>query len=193
MNALRLKITLEDTIPPVWREVMIPAEFSLAQLHQVVQVAMGWKNSHLHVFALGKRSFSDPEFELDDHPEDERKVHVGELLQEKGASLVYEYDFGDGWLHRILCEEIVTSSAEEAVVRCLNGSQACPPEDSGGPYGYADLLEAREDPDHPGHQDAVDWLGLKFDPTAFAVDAVNRKLSRLFRKGGSTWDYGGRS
>jgi hypothetical protein len=178
----QLKVTLLDTSPPIWRRLLVPAELTLAQLHDVLQVAMGWQDGHLHEFSAGGRRFGprDPgdQFMADD-VEDERRVRVFGLFGRTGAKAVYTYDFGDTWEHSIVLEKRLPAAPNMIYPICTDGQLACPPEDCGGIPGFYDLLYALREPTHEQHQEARDWLGGDYDPEAFSIEAVNRILTRL--------------
>jgi len=205
-----LRITLNGTKPPIWRKVAVPADIALGELHDVIQIAMGWTDSHLHQFILRDKSlkptkeeltralqkgFTDPSIFSRMHgervfvpttdpmggpidmggegDEDEDDVTLAEVCPKVKSSLLYEYDFGDGWEHTIEVQKI-TEPAEGAVYPvCLSGKLACPPEDCGGVWGYYNLLETIADPDHEMHEELSEWLGDEFDPEAFDLDEVN--------------------
>jgi len=97
---------------------------------------------------------------------DERKVRLHKVAALK-SRLVYEYDFGDGWTHDNLVEKVLPPDPGVAYPRCIAGARACPPEDCGGVWGYADLLDALADPNHELHEEKKEWLGEDFDPEAF--------------------------
>jgi glutathione S-transferase len=178
----QLKITLRGVSkPPVWRRVTVPAALTLDLLHEVIQRAMGWAGSHLHVFTTpwAQYGLRDPEL---GHA-DERRVTVQELLAEPGDKVRYTYDFGDDWEHDIVLEHVVPAGSGAASPACLAGKGACPPEDCGGIWGYARLKEIMADPDDIEHQDMLEWLGLdsatEFDPAEFRPGEVNARLSYL--------------
>lgn len=133
-----LKIILEGTKRPVWRRLQVPGGANLGWLHAVIQVAMGWTNSHLHQFVVGERLYSDPSFGLDeseDDPEvlDANKTAIREIAPRVKSAFVYEYDFGDSWHHRVTVEKILDpDSGIPRIAQCLDGERACPPEDCGG-------------------------------------------------------------
>jgi len=186
IQVLRLKVTLCETEPVIWRRLEVRSDMSLDLLHAVIQVAMGWTNSHLHAFCAGRERFVDPtingkpEF-LDDPPEvDERKVKVKDVLPRTHAHLIYEYDFGDSSDHTVAVEDILYEQADSSPsARCLDGARACPPEDCGGVGGYADLLRVLEDSSHEEYKRMMTWLGRRWDPDAFDLKAVNNCLLRL--------------
>jgi len=180
-----LHIALEDHEPCIWRRLQVPGNANLGWLHAVFQVAMGWTNSHLHLFQLGNQTYSDPAFELDEDAEcppvhDEHVALLMILATHKGHTLPYKYDFGDSWKHRVTVVDILppdTASAKSA--RCLDGAGACPPEDCGGVSGYAELLKILKNPKNRQHKAMKAWLGRPFDPAGFDLEKVNACLGRL--------------
>ena len=177
----QLKVTLRFTKPTIWRRLLVPATLTLAQLHDVLQTAMGWDNGHMHEFRIGDRHFGtpDPEDQLMGMPpvESERTARLSNALQKPRAKLTYTYDFGDGWEHSIILEKRLAADPEANYPVCTDGQLACPPEDCGGIPGYYDLIEAIADPDHERHEELIDWVGEDFNPQAFSVENVNRMLS----------------
>jgi hypothetical protein len=146
---------------------------------------MGWDNDHLHQFIIDKQVYSDPDFELNEFGDmpgvrNESKTLLTNVAPRAGKVLVYEYDFGDSWTHRIKVEKILKQEpAIGSAVTCIDGARACPPEDCGGVWGYEDMLEALKDPKHAGHESALDWLGEDFDPEAFDLEATNKALRQV--------------
>jgi hypothetical protein len=180
----QLKIELEGASSPIWRRVLVPGNASLGRLHTVIQAAMGWDNSHLHRFIVGKQAYSDPAFELDEFRGvpvlDEDEALLTDVAPRSGKALLYMYDFGDSWGHRIKVEKILSGeSSNENIVKCIDGARACPPEDCGGVWGYEDMLEALKDPKHKGHESTLEWLGEDFDPEAFDLEEINKDLRRV--------------
>ncbi len=181
----QLKVTLRGVSkPPVWRRVLVDADASLGELHQVIVTAMGWDDSHLHMFSDDTTRYSIPDADLD--CEDEDGFALADVLVEPGERLRYLYDFGDDWDHDIKLEKVLPPGADQpatAIPVCLAGKGACPPEDCGGPWGYADLKETIADPSDEEHEERVEWLGLEdpsdFDPAAFDLASVNARLHGL--------------
>lgn len=180
MPIFQLRITLEGVTPPIWRTVLASGNLSLKKLHRIIQITMGWTDSHLHQFASadGKDVASDPRFGLD-HARDEGKVKLRSFAPEVGSRFRYEYDFGDSWQHEIVVEEIRSPQGVGRTPRCTDGARACPPEDCGGGPGYADLVESMQDPEHPERTRLLDWLGEPFEAEAFDLDSINEQLRRL--------------
>ncbi len=167
----------------MWRRVVVNSNITLAQLHEVIQTAMGWTDSHLHLFTIADRRYGNPEY-LDDWSGDLSNEANFRLSKSStvGAKFRYEYDFGDGWEHDILVEKIEPGRVERPVV--LAGRRACPPEDCGGPWGYEDLIAAISDPTHDRHAELTEWAGPYFQPAVFDRDATNQALA-LEATGGS--------
>lgn len=158
---------------------MVPGNFDLYKLHQVIQIAMGWTDSHLHQFVVDGDHFGIPSSEDYEPVKDERRVTLEKIAPSLKSKFIYEYDFGDSWTHHVVVEKILTPVPGETYPRCIAGKQACPPEDVGGVWGYEDFLESLRDPEHEEHESNMEWLGEEFDPEAFDPAEVNDSLSRL--------------
>ena len=179
-RAYQLKVTLLEVEPPVWRRILVPGNLTLDRLHIAIQEAMGWTDSHLHEFEVGDQRYGDPDPEEPDLGlKPEWMVTLQKAVATEGARFEYLYDFGDTWKHEILVESIEVPQKQLRYPVCLVGERSCPPEDCGGPYGYTDFLEAIRDPEHPEHDEMLAWAGGTFDPDAFNIAAVNRKLRLL--------------
>ena len=179
----QLKITLTGIRPPIWRRVLVPGRIRLCALHDVFQTAMGWSNSHLHLFEKGKREWSVPEW--DEFGElnllDEKDTRLDELLLKPRDSLSYVYDWGDDWRHRVILEKIGPVLTAPIQPSCIAGKRKCPPEDVGGVGGYQEFLDAIFDPAHEDHSRFLTWAGGYFQAEEFDVKAVNAVLA------GSRW------
>jgi hypothetical protein len=182
----QIKVTLLGTSPPIWRRLLVPADVTLAQLHDVLQTAMGWDDGHMHEFSIGQRRIGrhNPEDRLMGMPpvENERTVRLSGILGRVGSKAIYTYDFGDSWEHSIVLEKRLPVEQNIPYPVCTDGQLACPPEDCGGIPGFYDLVEALNDPNHERHEEMLDWIG-DFDPQAFSVDKVNRVLTPARRRG----------
>lgn len=177
----QVKITLmEIENPPVWRRVLVPADVRLDRLHEIIQAAMGWQNSHMHAFIDGQTYYGVPDPDLPHL--DERATRLNDLVK-PGGRLLYVYDFGDYWEHEITVEEATVAERGTSYPLCVAGQGACPPEDSGGLPGYERLVEILTDPGHAEHQDILRWLGLddrsQFDPARFTPGEANRRLAAV--------------
>jgi hypothetical protein len=177
----QLKVTLAGIRPPIWRRIQVPSDITLARLHHIIQASMGWMGGHLHQFDVGGVVYGDPSLNDDDLDDvvNERTARLARVAPAPKDRLRYLYDFGDSWDHNIAVEAVLPPEPGRRYPVCLTGKRACPPEDCGGAWGYADLLTAIADPSHPEHATLVTWLGGPVDPEAFNLDAVNQRLSRL--------------
>jgi hypothetical protein len=176
----QIKVTLKDSKPPIWRRIQVRSDTTLGELHHVIQAVMGWEDYHLHQFTVGRTYYGIPEpgFDFED-VRDERRVKLSQIVTGENFRFLYEYDFGDGWEHVLLVEKILPPKPGQQYPVCIKGRRACPPEDVGGIWGYYGFLEAIQDPDHPEHEDYLEWIGGEFDPEAFDLDAVNRALRAM--------------
>ena len=186
-HLFQFKITLRGVTPPIWRRIQV-FDDTLDKLHEHIQAAMGWTNSHLHHFFIQDRRCGDPEL-LDDEVEsfsgvDSTKTLISELLPSNQApiSFEYHYDFGDSWEHDVLFEGSPAPQPGVEYPHCVEGERACPPEDVGGVEGYAEYLEAIADPSHERHREMLGWRG-PFNP-----DAFNPRLStHVMQEGIPDW------
>jgi hypothetical protein len=175
----QLKIQLREVRPPVWRRVLVPGEMTLADLHTVVQIAMGWTDSHLHEFDIdgARYGLPVPDWGLDEVA-DESRVKLFRVARE-GSRLRYAYDFGDGWEHDVVVEKVLSLQPGTRYPCCIGGRRACPPEDVGGPWGYQDFLAAVADTEHDEHEQWIEWVGGGFDSDAFDIAAADKALDVL--------------
>jgi hypothetical protein len=185
-EVFQLKATLLGTMPPIWRRLLVPADLTLAQLHDVLQAAMGWQDCHMHEFSAGQRRVGkpNPEDRLMGMPpvENERTVRLSSVLGRVGTKAIYTYDMGDSWEHGIVLEKCLPIDPGTAYPICTGGERACPPEDCGGIGGFYDLLDALGDPTHDQHDELQDWVGDDYDPDAFSIEDVNQMLTPLRRR-----------
>jgi hypothetical protein len=183
---LTLRIQLANIKkPPVWRKLVVPAQFTFDKLHLLIQAAFGWDNYHLYQFTeKGYGSdvvISEPTGEDWQEVKDSRKVKVGSVLTIPNQKFQYTYDFGDDWLHHITVEKIEDVNATKA--DCLGGKGACPPEDCGGPWGYEALKEKLANPKDPEHEEMKEWLGMdeedEWDPDYFDLEMTKEMVKRI--------------
>jgi hypothetical protein len=175
----QIKVTLKGSKPPIWRRMQVASETTLVQLHHILQCVMGWEGSHLYQFVIGGITYGDPEMLGELEAEDARPVTLDSLVRGEQLTFLYEYDFGDSWEHELRIEKTLPREGGKHYPVCLTGKRACPPEDCGGMWGYADFLEAIHDPKHPEHDEMLEWVGGEFDPDAFDLEEVNTALQSL--------------
>jgi hypothetical protein len=178
----QFRITLLDIQPAIWRRIQI-RDCTLVDLHEYIQAAFGWWNYHLHQFEIDGVTYSQPAPDGDDFGmefEDETGVLLSNLVPTSGKRRrwLYKYDFGDGWRHEVLFEGFPSADAKTKYPLCVEGERACPPEDCGGPWGYASYLAAIADPNHKQHREMLDWRG-PFDPEAFHAKKATREMRKV--------------
>lgn len=179
VSVYRLKVTLKESKPPIWRKIQVNSNITLYKLHQILQVVMGWFDSHLHQFVVHGEYYGTPDPDFGPDVKNEKRIKLSQVVFEAGDKFIYEYDFGDCWEHVILLEKILEPEVGAHYPICLKGKRACPPEDCGGIWGYYDLLEAIQDSAHPEHKDMLEWIGGSFDPEEFDGDVINQKLKTI--------------
>ena len=191
-----MTISLMDAGVDIERRVLAPEHCTLADLHLIIQAAMGWTDAHLYEFTSRDGTmYGDPRIDELDFV-DEAGALIGEVLCEPGEALRYVYDFGDYWVHRV---ELATIRACDgpAEPSCIGGRGACPPEDCGGVYGYQELREALANPDAPEYEELAEWaaevIGLPLDVHAFDRDAANDAVRSLSGGAGDSGPTGSRS
>lgn len=191
---VRADVHIVDVSPPIARTLELPMDLKLAQLHEVLQAAFGWTDSHLHQFDIGGLCYGAPEFDEDGlsgrRTFDASEVSLTDFAFDFEAPILifYEYDFGDCWTHAV---SLVVARHEAGVKypRCIKGSRSAPPEDVGGPPGYADFLKAWHDPLDDQHKDMRRWVGRKFDPERFDLDATNKAITRAIRRSRGNYSF----
>lgn len=175
----QIKVSLRGAKPPIWRRLEVPADITLAELHDVIQIAFGWDDYHLHVFETPYGSFGIEDTDLGHRADAD--VTLEQVAPAARDKLRYTYDFGDDWDHDIVVEKVLDPAGKAPTPRCTGGRRAAPPEDCGGIMGYTELVDVLRDPDDSEHQDRLEWLGLvdatEFDPESFDAAAVNQVLS----------------
>lgn len=175
MKAYQLKVILRYIRPPIWRRLEVRGDTTLGELHHIIQIAMGWTDSHLHQFVSKDKFYgpTHPHSELDYESED--KIHLNEVLRKPKEKMIYEYDFGDGWEHEVIAEKllpIVAGRKRYPVV--TGGRRACPHEDCGGIPGYYHLLDVIKNPNHPEYNELLEWCGGEYEPERFDIQEINR-------------------
>ena len=187
MKTFQIQISLKGSKPKIWRRILVPAELKLTDFHQVIQISMGWSDSHLHQFIKDgyfyTRRMPEDDYWDEMNNVDYYKMNVSDLLTKEKEKIIYEYDFGDSWEHIVVLEKIIPDDETLKKPVCLAGKMSCPPEDCGGVWGYAAMLEIINQPDHKEREDYIEWLGEDFDPQYFDLDEVNYILKKMkYRK-----------
>ena len=191
----QFKITLIDTEPPVWRRIQGPGYYTFYDLHVAIQNAMGWTDSHLHVYEIGKKRLVRIEspYALDELFEEAKyftpNTSLSRFFRKEKDSAVYEYDFGDGWRHEVLLEDIMLRKYGAKYPACLDGQLACPPEDCGGIDGYRTCVDTAAGK-HPFEDEADarqlkvwlgDWRPEKFNTKEVVFESPRTRFLRTMR------------
>jgi pRiA4b ORF-3-like protein len=180
----RLKITLDDVKPQVLRRIEVPLTIRLDRLHEVLQAALGWTNSHLYELRVQDVGWGIPDPDFADGPLDARKARLNDVLEDLGIrTLHYLYDFGDGWEHTIKIERVEDAVPGILYPRLIDAAGRCPPEDVGGPWGYEEFLAAHNDPKHERYAEFADWMEPgTFDANDVDRDALKRQVQTLAKR-----------
>ena len=192
-NAVQIHVALADIEPLVWRRLVVPLHTTLAQVHHILQAAMGWTDSHLHQFEIGGLRYGDAGLlNADRFDGDARAFEANEVrLRDfqftagEGPTFIYSYDFGDDWTHAITLEKLLALKPAPKVAACIEGARCCPPEDVGGPPGYAEFLRVllTPEPDEIEEQRHLKrWSGGKFDPERFDLAKADKAVRGILRK-----------
>ena len=177
---IQFKISLAEIRPPIWRRVLVPDTMTLGDLHNVIQVAMGWWDSHMHEFEVNGVTYGSLDDESFYEVLDEWETPLSSLALREKQRIKYSYDFGDDWQHNVVVEKFLPVDASLNYPLCVAGKRACPPEDCGGPWGYAEFLETIGDPADSNHEEMLEWVGGEFDPEEFDLEETNEMLADRF-------------
>ena len=176
----QIHLSLKYFEPKIWRRILVPADLSLAKFHKVIQITMGWSDSHLHQFFKSGIIYTPKPQNafLGTGPKmvDYKKMKIYDLLNRENDKMFYLYDLGDDWKHDIILEKILPVDEQMEYPVCVDGENSCPPEDVGGIGGYAYMLEVLNNPNHEDFEQYDEWYGADFDPGHFDKDYVNMLL-----------------
>lgn len=179
-DIIQLKITLKWSKPPIWRRVLVDKKATFYDLHNIIQVAMGWWNYHLYEFNINGQEIGDPNDDFDFREIiDASTITLGSMITKPNQKFEYEYDFGDGWTHQIVAEKFLPRDSKIKYPTCIAGKLCCPPEDCGGMYGFYELLEIAGDKKHPDREEMLEWLSEDYDATYFDKEEVNQELKTM--------------
>lgn len=180
---LQIRVTLQYIEPKIWRRILIDAERPLEDLHWVIQIGFGWEDSHLYLFEKDGKKYEIPSLEDDSfgesNSEDASSFQIKNMLSKQGDQLIYEYDFGDGWRHEVVVESIDSEMGMYEPM-LIAGERNGPPEDCGGPPGFAALVDAMANKKHPERRNLVEWLGYAYNPETFDPSMINMEMRENF-------------
>ena len=193
--ALQFRVWLWGINPPIWRRIIVSPDLNFAELHEALQACFGWQNSHMHQFTVGGLVLGAPEFE-DGGLGQRRVLDAADLALRdldfhriKNPYFLYEYDFGDGWVHQLDLETHVRVDNPEKKVHLLAGERSGPPEDSGGPHSYDEFVASLNNKDHPEHRSNRKWVGKSFNPEAFDRDKVQKSVDLALRRARGSYRF----
>ncbi|MEM6772030.1 MAG: plasmid pRiA4b ORF-3 family protein, partial [Bacteroidota bacterium] len=184
-NALQLRINIIDSKPEIYRTLVVPDDTLLPDLHGMLQVAFDWEEAHLYEFIHAGQRYLTGETLNELPAQDARKVRIGELLTTVGEEMIYRYDFGDDWQHRIVLEATPPVDDEILYPRCIAGARRGPAEDSGGIHHYQHILTVLQNPEHEQYSEFRVWLPEDFDPDEFVLAWTHKQLWK-----GRFWNMG---
>lgn len=191
-NLYQFKVTLENISPAIWRQILVPESYSFWDLHTAIQDAMGWLDCHLHNFettnpVTGAKELigipPDETFEDGINELPGWNLYIKDYFSKNNPSMVYTYDYGDGWEHQIEFEGILFKKPDVKYPICIAGERSCPPENCGGPYGYDSLLKILKNRKHPEYKSMKEWIGKDFKSEEFDPKKV------LFDNPNDRWNY----
>ena len=191
LNAVQLYVSLDDIAPRVWRRLIVPLNTTLADMHPIIQAAMGWSDAHLHEFDVGGLTYGDTwslsaECSDDDtRVYDAQDVRMRDFSREPGVTFTYVYDFGDNWRHTVMIETFVAATPAPKKPSCIDGARSCPPEDVGGTSGYFEFLRVllAPEPDEADEQRHMkSWSGGRFDPEKFDLSKTDKAVRNALRR-----------
>lgn len=178
----QLRITLIESRPAIWRKILVNEDVLLSNLHNIIQTTMGWTNSHLHQFIKNETFYTEriPGDIFWDEMDniDYKGMRLNELLCFVKNTIIYEYDFGDGWIHEILLEKFLKPDHSIKYPICTGGKMKCPPEDVGGVGGYLEMLKVLRNPNNEEYESYITWLGGNFNYKDFDINKVNKLLAK---------------
>ena len=190
-NAVQVHVTLDGIEPVIWRRLVVPLATTLADLHRILQAAMGWTDSHLHEFDIGGLRYGDTDLlcaeqsDNDARAFDANEVRLRDFSRSPNRSFVYAYDFGDNWRHTVTLEKLLAVKPSPKTATCIAGARCCPPEDAGGTSGYEEFLRILLHPDEDEIEEQRHlkrWSGGKFDPERFDLAKTDKAVRGALRK-----------
>lgn len=187
-NVYQFKIILKDIKPEIWRRIQVPDTYTFWDLHCAIQDVMEWSDSQLHEFVMNEKDSESiyiialPDDEMIYDALNEREEKISDHIKKEKQEFEYLYDFEDGWEHLVVLEKILPADNKKEYPVCLDGKRSSPPENSGGPWEYEDILEALKNKNHEEHGEVVSWLGKDYDPEDFeAADILFRDPEAMWR------------
>jgi len=185
-DVYQLRLTVRDIEPKIWRVVSVRSDMTLARLHMVIQVLMGWYDYHLYQFQIDGEAHGPPrDDDVDYGYRRSVRISLAKAFGKDRDTISYEYDFGDSWEIDILREAVHPAELQRSMAFCVAGARHGPMEDRGGPFGYQDMLQILKDKQHPDYRQTKQWIGRGFRPEEFELQSTNELLTELERRNGN--------
>lgn len=184
-DIIQLKITLQETEPPIWRRILVDKSTAFSKFHYIILTTMGWGGGHLYEFKINGCRVGVPQKDDEDWGGklvDASKISLDSLISDKKVKFMYTYDFGDSWEHLIKVEKFLEKEENIKYPICIDGELNCPPEDCGGIPGFYNLLDIIGDKQHPEHKEMLEWLGGQYDSEHFDKKGINIMIEKLMTK-----------
>lgn len=180
-----LRVELLHIEPCIWRRVEVNLTTNLRALHEIIQAVMPWENCHLYEFAIGDRVYGEPspdDAEWGQKISHAKNMRLTTLVERAVTELLYTYDFGDDWQHRVIVEGVKAAAPGTDYPVFVDGARTAPPEDIGGAPGFLEFVETMADRSHPEHQSLARWYGRPFNPVDFGAAAIATNVRELAAK-----------
>jgi hypothetical protein len=187
VSSVEMTIKLDGIKPDIWRRFVVDTSLTLDDLHNIIQVVMGWDYEHLYSFTIGGIEYGIPDDGDDffgNEVDDARKTKLSKLHFHEKDKFGYLYDFGDSWEHTIKVGKILPGENPYGLAFCIEGARNCPPEDCGSVPGYEDIVEAMKNRKSKEAKEFIEWLGEPYDPEHFDRDLINKRLKGMIKKKG---------
>jgi len=185
INAVQIRVSLDEIEPLVWRRLVLPSVWTLDKLHLAIQAAFNWWDYHLHEFQIGGLRYGDAALLMEDAFKDDPQVFESRGVRlrdfQRGSRFTYLYDFGDDWSHSVEIEQFLALDPTPKQGLCIDGARARPPEDVGGVNGYEQFLEIIRDEGAPRHEEMITWAGGYFDPDWFDLAIIDKDVKNALR------------
>jgi len=180
LSFLQIRLSVKDVKPEIWRLVRVSSDITLARLHLILQILMGWQNYHLYAFVIEESRYAPPNEDDDDFGKSKSiQTKLSSIFAKTAKTITYEYDFGDGWEIELRIESIPDMARQKHSAECIEGARHGPAEDSGGPHGYMEKVRILNNPSHKRHQEMRDWIGPDFDSEDFDIEETNEMLKEI--------------
>jgi hypothetical protein len=177
---LRIRLSVREVKPEIWRLVLVSSDITLARLHGILQILMGWQNYHLYAFEIEGSRYTPPHEDDDNFGRGKSiRTKLSSIFAKSTKTITYEYDFGDGWEIELSLDSVLDITRQKRSAECIGGARHGPAEDSGGPHGFMEKVKIWNNSKHKRYQQTRDWIGADFDPEKFDINETNEMLNEI--------------